>query len=554
MQPSFTQRTKTYISSHKKTSVAILLAVLVIAYFIFRPASAATENKYVVGTVQKGTIISSVSGSGQVEAGSQIDLKAKSGGTITYVGVKAGDVVKKGKTLFSIDARDAQRAVRSAQTNLETSQLSLEKFKQTPDTVDVLTIKKAIADAEQSKVDAQNDVKKAYRALLNSSTTPFSSDTASTQTPPTVSGTYTKDVEAVVNIEVRGAGNNSYFSVSSIPEGVVTGGVGIVSNTLPQAIGDSGLYIKFANNNSQPVWTINLPNKSATSYNSLYQAYQDAIENQNKANSNADLAIAQNQQKLDLLYTPDPLDLRAKELSVQQAQDTLLSAQETLSDYYITAPFDGTIASVTAKVGDTASGVLGTIITRQKVATISLNEVDISKIKLGQKVTMTFDAIQDLTMTGTIAEVDTLGTVTQGVVSYGVQIAFDTDNNEVKPGMTTSAMIITNTKLDVLTVPSSAIKSGTSGNYVEVFNQPIIPDPITANTGTISTVAPNKIPVEIGISDDTNTEIISGVKEGEQVVTRIITATAVKTTGTSAPSLLGGGGGATRGIGGGFGR
>jgi HlyD family secretion protein len=77
---------------------------------------------------------------------------------------------------------------------------------------------------------------------------------------------------------------------------------------------------------------------------------------------------------------------------------------------------------------------------------------------MGQKVTMTFDAIPDLTMTGTVAEIDTLGTVTQGVVSYTVKIAFDTDNTDVKPGMTVSAMIITNTKIDVCKVPLSLDK------------------------------------------------------------------------------------------------
>jgi hypothetical protein len=118
-------------------------------------------------------------------------------------------------------------------------------------------------------------------------------------------------------VEVHGAGNNAYYSVSSDPEGLITSSTGTISTILPQPLGDSGLYIKFATTNAQTNWVITLPNKSVSAYNTNLQAYQDALENQKKAISDADLAIAQNQKKLDLLYTPDPLDLRAKELVVQ---------------------------------------------------------------------------------------------------------------------------------------------------------------------------------------------------------------------------------------------
>ena len=99
------------------------------------------------------------------------------------------------------------------------------------------------------------------------------------------------------------------------------------------------------------------------------------------------------------------------------------------------------------------------LITKQKIAEISLNEVDAAKVKVGQKVTLTFDAIDGLSITGEVSEIDALGTVSQGVVTYGVKIAFDTQDERVKSGMSVSAAIITDVKQNVLLVPNAAVKS-----------------------------------------------------------------------------------------------
>jgi HlyD family secretion protein len=170
-----------------------------------------------------------------------------------------------------------------------------------------------------------------------------------------------------------------------------------------------------------------------------------------------------------------------------------------------------------------------------------MNEVDVAKIQLGQKTTITFDAIENLSMTGSVAEIDTMGTVSSGVVTYSVKIAFDTENDQVKPGMSVSASIITDSKTDALIVPSSAIKTKGATKYVQMFATPLAA-PAVGSKGTPSKIAPNQVTVEIGISDDTNTEIISGLKEGDQIVSStIVSATTANTTTTK--SLLGGGGG-----------
>lgn len=536
LKTPFIQKGLVYITTHKKLSIAVLIILGVAGYFVFK-GSAVAETRYVTAVATKETIISSITGSGQIEASNQIDLKARNSGEITYVGVKPGDQVKKGKTLFSLDARDAAKAVRNAETDLETAQLELEKFTKAPDTVDILEIKTAIANAEKNKKDAEKSVTDAYRNLLNSSVVAVSTDTSSNQSAPTISGSYVKGVDVKILISVYGASDGGYFSASSIPAGVVSG-TGIISATVPQPIGDSGLYIKFASTQvTQPTWTIVLPNKSASNYDSNYTAYQNALTSKDKTIADADLVIAQNNKKMEELYKPDELELRSKQLVVRQKQDALTDARADLSDYYITAPFDGTIASVTGKLGDTASGTLGTIITKQKIAKISLNEVDVAKIKLGQKATLTFDAIEDFTLTGEVAEIDTVGTVSQGVVSYNVKTAFDTQDDRIKPGMSVTGSIITDVKQDVLSVPNSAIKTKNGTPYIETFAEPL---PTTGDTqGNTSPVPPTQKNVEIGISNDNTTEIINGIDEGTIVVTRTITTSTTKT--TTAPSLIGGG-------------
>jgi multidrug efflux pump subunit AcrA (membrane-fusion protein) len=184
------------------------------------------------------------------------------------------------------------------------------------------------------------------------------------------------------------------------------------------------------------------------------------------------------------------------------------------------------------------------VITNNQIATISLNEVDAASVKVGQKATLTFDAVTDLTLTGHVSAIDTIGTVSSGVVSYGVTIAFDTQDDRVKPGMSTTAAIVTNIKQDVLLVPNAAVKSNTGGNYVMI--------PSSVASGAVSGSSENGVTVKqqtviVGLSDDNYTEIVSGSAEGDTVVVKTATQTATKaSTSSSALSRILGGGGPGR--------
>lgn len=228
----------------------------------------------------------------------------------------------------------------------------------------------------------------------------------------------------------------------------------------------------------------------------------------------------------DLKQGPDVFDLRSQELTVQQRRNALADAQEKLRDASIKAPFDGVVAAVSIKKGDSLStgATVFTFIAKQYLAEISLNEVDVSKLKLGQKTILSFDAIDGLGLTGVIAEIDTLGTVSQGVVNYNVKIAFDTQDERIKPGMSVSTSIITDVKQNVLMLPSSAIKSSGGIYYVE---SPAEVDLTTAGqnaTQVVGTAPVVQHSVELGIANDINTEVSGDIKVGDKVITRTITA------------------------------
>ena len=192
-------------------------------------------------------------------------------------------------------------------------------------------------------------------------------------------------------------------------------------------------------------------------------------------------------------------------------------------------------------VGQSVSSgtTLGTAITDQQVANVTLNEVDVAKVALGDKATLTFDAVSGLTITGTVSEIDTVGTVSQGVVNYTVKISLDTSDSRIKSGMSVSANIATAVHQDVVMVPSSAVKTSNGASYV--LTVPASTPVSTTTTGQTLATTPTQTTVQVGISDGTDTEITSGISDGDKSVTKtVITTSTATTTAPSATSLLGG--------------
>ena len=297
--------------------------------------------------------------------------------------------------------------------------------------------------------------------------------------------------------------------------------------------------------NKTPIPKSNSQLNTLSGYTGVINGDVTSLANSKSTISNDELSVPEQTASLAKVQSgADALDIQSAQLTVTQRQNALQDAKDNLENYYIRAPFSGTLSAVNVKVGDPANSAtaVASLIANDQVATVTINEVDAAKIKIGDRVTLTFDAIDGLTLTGKVATIDTVGTVTQGVVNYTSTISFDSSDPRVKPGMSVSAAIITATKQDVLTVPNSAVKTSASGSYVLVFDPALTGTPTTGTIGLPSATAPKQVTVEIGLADDTNTEIISGLTEGQQIVTR----TVAPATGTATPSLLSGATGGNR--------
>jgi HlyD family secretion protein len=536
---------KSYILAHKIISTILLVIIIFIGYWIYGKITSTTgETRYVLSAVTKGTIVSSVTGSGQVSALNQIDLKPTVSGNITYIGAQPGDKVTAGKLLFSIDDTTAQKAVRDAKIGLQDANLSLQKLQIQNSTANTdANLTKAYSDGFNTVSSTFLDLPSTITEIQNMLAQGNLSDNAARNSGNTATN-YRNIAETAYYAAQTAYDKNKndfdpldYNSKQSDLDAIISETYD-TAQLLATAIKDLNDYVNYLSQDTgRPA--------DFTSDQTTLSGYTNTINGHVSALLTAETNIKSEKDSLP----SNNIDMQSSQISVDQKQNALTDAEQTLSDYYIRAPFDGTIASVPVQKGDSAGSgtVLGTIITAQQVATIPLNEIDIAKIQLGQKVTLTFDAVPDLSISGKVIQIDSIGTVSQGVVDYNVKISFDTSDARVKPGMSANAAIITNVAQDVLMVPSGAVKTSGGSSYVQMFNA-ALPAPVSGVQGSPSGTPPINQNVEIGISDGTSTEIISGLKEGDEVVTRTITSTTTAT--ATAPSILGGAGGGGR-VGGG---
>lgn len=572
------EKCSAFAKAHKITSAMIVVAVLGAGYYGYGALTSTTgETRYVLATASKGTVIAAITGSGQVSALNLLDLKPKASGDVVRVGVVNGQEVSQGALVIQLDATSAQKAVRDAEVNLASTKLSLEKVRQAADTLSVIQAENALAQSsaslEKSYDDGFNSVSNAFLDLpgimtgmqdvlygttvnrsqdnlsayadmvkeYNESVLLFKSDAAAKYQKARESYdksfvSYRVATRSSSREEIEKLGTETYATTRDVAEAVKSMNdlLGFVKERLAER------------NRSAPSTLTTHQTLLGTYISKTNAALIDLLAVQTSMTT-AKYTLAEKTESLKKLKAgADPLDIQTTELSLTQRENALLDARENLANYFVYTPFAGAIAKLNIKKGDavSASTVLATLITRQKIAEISLNEVDAAKVSVGQKVTLTFDAVEGLTIAGEVVEVDTVGVVSQGVVTYVVKIGFKTQDDRVKSGMSVSASIITNMKQDVLTVPNSAVKTQGGASYVEVLEA--VPATLgtkevsntTATPGTLgvlSPVPPRRQQVEVGLSNDTTTEIVTGLSEGDQVVVRTIPAA---TTATQAPSIF----------------
>ena len=548
-----------FFSQHKIITGIVVLMLAGGGYWTYKTYYGASgETKYVLATVTKGAIIVSVSGSGQVSTSNQLDIKPKVSGDVVYIGVKNGQGVGAGALLIQLDAKDAQKAVRDAQIGLESANLSLDIIKQSSANIEKLT-----ADGFNAVGATFLELPKVITGLED---VVFDKTISSYGNLVDSKDRYLID-PLVKSMENLARDARSYYDDNFKEYQQVTRRdnadaiIGLIRNTytnatvLADALKSAQHLLDFIDDYYKQKGAIISPIYASrflqhkTNISSFINLVSPHLSNLLSVKSNIEDA---------------PLSVESQQLTIKQRKNALLDAQEKLADYYLRAPFAGLLTKIIPKQGDavSAGSAVTTLITYQKLAEISLNEVDVAAIKLGQQATLTFDAVPNLMISGQVVEIDSIGAVSQGVVTYNVKITFDTQDERIKSGMSVSASIITDVKQNILIISNSAVKLQGDDRYVEM---PDVGELVTLasvdKNGVILIYPTQRQIVTVGISNDEFTEINSGLKEGDLVVARTITSQAATTSNGNQqspgfripglPGQRGGFGGGGRG-GGGF--
>ncbi len=260
-----------------------------------------------------------------------------------------------------------------------------------------------------------------------------------------------------------------------------------------------------------------LPMYKQTLDRTLRMEKEGVVSQQALDNANRDYLAALN--KRDAARAQIGVDMaRLKQARAQvlQNQASLKQLEEQLSYTTILAPMDGVILSRDVEIGDAVSSILvlgstATLIMTEGDTTKvyvkgKVDEADIAHVYLGQPARIKVESFRDRVFNGKVTKIAPLGVEKDNVTTFEVRVSIDNQNGELKANMTANAEILLNEHKGVLTVPENAV---TYDNQKNAFVN--VPDRRQKE-------GMRKIPVKVGLSNGSVTEIASGLKEGEQVV------------------------------------
>lgn len=225
-------------------------------------------------------------------------------------------------------------------------------------------------------------------------------------------------------------------------------------------------------------------------------------------------AIAASKAELDLRKAgPRGVDLAYLRTQVLADQIAVSLAEEAFEKTLLRAPMDGVIsrrnielsedALSSSSVASSGKGVFEMISADKYKINANIAEVDIGKLKVGDKAEITLDAVGDDKFEGTIVKIDPVETKIQDVVFYQAEVVIESKDARIKPGMTATVTIVLKQSLDALTLPEKAIQTEGGQKFVRILKEEMV----------------QNIPVETGIRNlQGDTEILNGVSDGQEII------------------------------------
>ena len=260
-------------------------------------------------------------------------------------------------------------------------------------------------------------------------------------------------------------------------------------------------------NNAQAAYSKAMANLEYKKNN--YQRYEHLYQKNYVSRDDVELARSN--------YLTAQADVAAARAEMNASQATLKNNLTNLGYSKITSPVDGTVISRAVDVGQTVAASFSTPtlfevaedLTKMQIET-SVSEADIGKIKVGQEAEYTLDGYPNKTFHGNVTQVRLASTTTNNVVTYTVIVSVDNSDGFAIPGMSANVSIITGRVKDVLVVDNKALKFSPADNKQKYDTQGI---------WILKGNEPVRYNIELGLSDDNKTQIISDdIKEKDKVI------------------------------------
>ena len=430
------------------TLLTLILPVAVFAIRANRPTVTMTNLQ--TYTVERGDLDVAVSAVGKVEADRSASLSFTVPGRIAGLIAMEGDPVTAGDVLaWQID--DAQKiALQQAQLSLQLAQLQKDKL---------------LAGADESQLAvAQANVDSAMGAVRS---------VQNAVSPDTLHAAELSAQQAQAALEAaqhdRAFGNGTQEQI----------------DLLDAKVGQAAFNAEIARLNVE-----SLRNGSTGQLNAAYAR------------------VAQAQAVLDQLKAgPTDAEISRADAAIAQAQVALERAQAAEQRTQLLAPFDGVITGVNIEVGALVAPGLSAI-TIADVSplhlTVQVDEVDVRQISVGLPATVKLDALPDVQIPATIEDVALVSNNDGGIVSYDASVRLDSDNPQVRIGMTADASVVVESHSDVLIVPNQYIRLDRQRNQAFVN--------LVLAEGKLQ-----EVPVILGLQGQDRSEVTAGLKSGDVI-------------------------------------
>ena len=465
--------------------------------------AASRDVTYAETTPVRQDVSNSLSGTGTLNPANTYTVKSLVDGKILTGGFEEGDKVEEGDVLYTIDSSDAS-------TNLEKASIALQQAQRSYDkTVDLQYVRAEVDGTVSSLKVAKGD------------------QVTSGQEVAVI-----RDSSKMLLNLLFPAADAANFSVGQSADVMLDGTFETLKGTITAITGTDELStgnllvrtVTIRVNNAGGLTTAQAATASVNGVSSIASAtFAYQAERTLTAQAGGTVS-AINVQEGDAVSKGDILiELTGDDLteSIQSASESLRSAeismqnqQDNMSNYTITSPISGTIIEKDAKQGDalTSGSTLCVIYDLSYLEmVINVDELQIGALSVGQKVQLTADAVADKTYVGTVTRVSMKGSSSGGTTTYPITIRID-DTDGLRPGMNANAEIVVAEANNALVVPNAAV---IRGGYVLVSKK----SPSAANA-VEDMDAPEGyvyVKVETGVSDDSYTEIKSGLQEDDTV-------------------------------------